>query len=557
MNDTSNYGAGSVKSLEGVELVRARPSLFLGGLDGDGLHRLAFEAIDNAVDEFRAGFGEKVEVLLGQDGVVEVRDGGRGIPHGLHSESGLEVAVFLMTKSFAGAKFEKGAYSFSGGLHGVGLKCINAFSEWVELVTIRDAVGATFRFVDGVFESKREDQQDGSGTIIKFLPRYDLFGGATIDRDRICARLEDAAYLNPRLRCSFSEGVDAVEFYSPDGVKGLLTSQGCFDIFSTETGDDFLKIECHLGADPQGNTASVSYANGIPTPEGGSHMAGVKTGMARAINSYAGRRKLVKDSDPVISSGDVAEGCSLVVSLVAENPPFSSQKKTKVLSPEIETRCSALILNVFSEWLESNPSRSKHVVGRMLQAAKNREKLRTLKSRLRVIARAKKLKKPGGVLVGGQESKEILLCIKKPHWRLEACDNLDVLPLSPKTTCAPGRATLDKLLKNTDFFTLVAALGGGVGSPEDDPEGGFKIEACRYDRIVVDAGEGEGGQLAGAFVLSFMEHHLPGLIESERVFWRGADGDERVTTGQSLKSEIATSFMEEGSEVDGGEQSET
>ena len=536
--DPQTYNASDIRSLEGVELIRARPSLFLDGLDADGLHRLVFEAIDNAVDEFRSGHGDLISVSLDREGVVMVTDKGRGIPHGNQQESGLPVAIFLMTKSFAGAKFETGVYSFSGGLHGVGLKCINAFSEWVELSTSRDGRKLQFKFADGIYESSKEDESTETGTTIRFLPKYHLFGGATLDRDRICSRLEDSAYLNPGLRCSFFDDGEEVEFFSPDGVKGLLLERGCSDVFSSYADDDSLKIECHLGADPHGESVSVSYANGIPTPEGGSHIAGVKNGIARAVNSYAGRRKLVKDSDPTIGPGDISEGCYLVVSLLTEAPPFSSQKKTKIVSPEIESRCGGLVTGVFLEWLEANPKRAKHVVQRALSAAKNREKLRALKARLRLASKTKKLNKPGGVMAGGEGTREILVCIRDPHWRKFAQDGLDVLSLSPKTTSSPARTSLEKLLKNADYFALVAAVGGGVGSLDDDPEGGFKLEACRYDKLTIRPGGTEAATLSGAFVLSFIEHHLPGLIESERVFWRTENGEFRVTTGQSLKGEI-------------------
>ena len=543
------YEAKDIKSLEGIELIRSRPSLFLDGLDSDGLHRLIFEAIDNSVDEFRAGFGGEVHVTIDREGVVEVSDVGRGIPHGVQVESGMPVVVFLMTKSFAGAKFEKGVYNFSGGLHGVGLKCINAFSEWVDVSTCRDGKTLVFKFIDGVYDRSEESVSEKTGTKLRFLPKYDIFGGATFDRDRVCARLEDSSYLNPGLRCVFSDGGDASEFYAPDGVKGLLLERGCADVFSAEAEDETLKIECHLGVDPRGDTVSVSYANGIPTPEGGSHIAGVKNGIARALNSYAGRRKLARESDPVIGPSDISEGCYLVVALVSDAPPFSSQKKTRIVSPEIETRCGGLITGVFLEWLDGNPVRAKHAVQRAIGAAKNREKLKAMKARLRLASKAKKLKKPSCVLSGGG-GQEILICVRDPLWRGFVREGLDILPVFPKATTSPAKAPLEKILKNPDFFSVAAALGGGVGSLDDDPEGGFRVEGCRYEKLSVRSGRGESARMAAGFILSFLEHHLPGLIESGRVYWQSDEGEFRVTTGQSLKGEIIANG--EGGTEDGG-----
>jgi DNA gyrase subunit B len=492
------------------------------------------------VDEHRAGFGNEIAVRIRADGVAEVEDSGRGIPTSTHEESGMPVPVFLMTKAFAGAKFDEGAYSFSGGLHGVGLKCINAFSEWVELVCRRGGRAVEFRFVDGVFDKSREVDGGADGTLIRFLPKYDVFGVGGFDHDRVAGRLEDASYLNPGLKCTLSSGMDTEEFYSENGVAGLLESKGCTDIFVAKAEGEGVQVDCCLGTLPHGDTVSISYANGIPTPEGGSHVAGVKGGIARVVSSYAARRGLVKDSDPAIGGADVAEGALLVVSIRMDAPPFSSQKKTKLISQELELLVAASISQFFGEWLEASPARAKHIVGRMLMAAKNREKLKSLKARLRLISQTRRLRKPSSVLSAGTKTDEIMISVKDPNWRGLAGEDFDILPMRLSQSPHTGRTSLEKLLKNEDYFSLAAVLGGGVGSPEDDPEGGFSLEKCRYKKITLRCGGGAAAAMAGSFVIIFMEKHLPGLIESGLVFWVDpTTGDSfRLSSSQSLKSEV-------------------
>jgi DNA gyrase subunit B len=546
-NASQNYNADAVRALEGIELIRARPTLFLDGLDADGLHRLLFEAIDNSIDEYRAGFGGEVVVRVRADGSVEIEDSGRGMPTELHTESGIPTPVFLMTKAFAGAKFEQGAYSFSGGLHGVGLKCINAFSEWVELVCLRDGVAETFRFNDGIFSGSSKETSERSGTIIRFLPRYDIFGAGGFDHDRICTRLEDVSYLNPGIRCRLESDGENLEFFSENGVEGLLEASGCTDMFVAKVSEGDLQMDCCVGTLPHGGNMVVSYANGIPTSEGGSHVTGVKNGIARTISSYAARRGLVKDSDPAIGAGDVAEGALLVVAVRMDTPPFSSQKKTKIVSQELEIEISNLVSSSFGEWLEASPARAKHVVSRMLQAARNREKLKALKAKLRLVSQARRLKKPSSVLSSSSNCEELLVVVKDPLWRDLASEETDLLPMRLAQSPPTNRTSLEKILKNPDYFALAAVIGGGVGSPEDDPEGGFALSKIRYKKITVRVGRGAAAGVAGSFVLMFMERYLPGLIESEKVFWKTPDINEevRVSSSQSLKEEVAGATAED------------
>ncbi len=534
----STYSESQIKSLEGVALIRARPSLFIDGLDSDGLHRLVTEAVDNAVDEFSAGWGAEVVVRFHHDGSVEVADFGRGIPLGDHTDINQPTAVVLMTRVFAGAKFDDAAYGSSGGLHGVGLKCINAFSTKVELTTSRPPLSKKFIFENGQIVSCEEGSAETSGLSIQFWPDYAIFPGASLDEERVCARMEDIAFLNPGLTLRF-EGRSRSEIYhSESGVPGLLESKGCTNVFSSRDQIGSVSIECHLGETPQGDTLVASYANGIPTPEGGSHLQGAKTGIARAVTAYASRKKMIKDSDPPLSPSDVGEGCLLVVATRSPSPPFSSQRKTRLNSSEIEQACVSCLESSMTNWLESAPPRARRTVQRMLSAARSREKLRALKARLRMLMRAKKNPRPRALMSGGASPAELCLAVKYPSWESISEENRDVLPMRMKQNPPPSRTSLDKLLRHPDYFNLVSTIASGVGSVEDDPEGGFNLEKLKYKRVVITSPPLPAARLAASFALLFMEKNLPGLIESGRVYWCDGQSERRITLSQSIRGEL-------------------
>lgn len=534
----TSYGEGEVKALEGLALIRRRPTLFIDGMDSDGLHRLVAEAVDNAVDEFSAGNGREVSVILHHDGSVEVIDNGRGIPLGDHSEFGDPIAVVLLTRVFAGAKFEGEAYGSSGGLHGVGLKCINAFSSKVEITTSRPPLAKKFVFENGVLASTEDLSSSPPGVALRFWPEYSLFGGATLDEERIATRLEDLSFLNPGLTIKLEGRSRSESFCSENGVSALLESKGCTNVFSCKSSEDRTEVECHLGETPQGDTITASYANGIPTTEGGSHLQGAKTGIARAATAYASRKRMLKESDPPIVPGDIGEGCLLVVSVKSPHPPFSSQRKTRLNSPEIEILCASALEPVFLSWLESSPSRARQVIQRMVSSARAREKLRAMKAKLKMMMRARKNPQPRSLMSSGPSPSELWLAVKLPGWESLSEEGRDVLPMRMRQNPPPPRTGLDKLLRHPDYFNLISTLGAGVGSLEDDPEGGFQVDKCKYKKIVVSSPSVTSSRLAAAFVLLFIERQLPGLIEEGKVHWHDGEKVCKVSLSQSIRAEL-------------------
>jgi DNA gyrase subunit B len=546
--ESSSYGEDSIRTLEGLELIRCRPTLFIDGMDSDGLHRLVSEAVDNAVDEFSSGYGRGISVTIHHDGAVEVADNGRGIPLGDHPEISTPIAAVLLTKVFAGAKFDGESYGSSGGLHGVGLKCINAFSSRLELVTSRPPSSKKFVFESGELASMEEAESKESGVRLKFWPDYALFGGATLDEERIAARLEDLSFLNPGLTIRMEGRSRSETFCSENGVPALLESKGCTNVFSCRTASPAAEVECHLGETPQGDTLSASYANGIPTTEGGSHLQGAKTGIARAATAYASRKKMLKESDPPITPSDVGEGCFLVVSVRAPHPPFSSQRKTRLNSPELELECASTLEPAFLTWLESSPTRARQVIQRMISSARAREKLMAMKVKLRMMMRARKNPRPHALMSAGPSPSEIWLGVRHPGWEKLSEEGRDVLPMRMRQNPPPPRTGLDKLLRHPDYFNLVSTLGAGVGSIEDDPEGGFQLERCRYKKVVVSSPPLSSARLAASFVMLFMERYLPGLLDSGRVHWSDGEKIAKVSLSQSIRGELESAAVAEEEE---------
>lgn len=533
-----SYGEAEIKTLEGLELIRRRPTLFIDGMDSDGLHRLVSEAVDNSVDEFFAGHGREISVTLHHDGSVEVVDKGRGIPLGDHSEMGSPIAAVLLTKVFAGAKFEGESYGASGGLHGVGLKCINAFSSRLELTTSRPPSSKKFVFEQGLLVSVHDMPSEVPGVSLRFWPDYALFGGTSLDEERIASRLEDLSFLNPGLSIRLEGRSRSEVFCSENGVSALLESKGCTNVFSCRSSTGAVEVECHLGETPQSDTLSASYANGIPTTEGGSHLQGAKTGIARAATAYASRKKILKESDPPLASSDIGEGCLLVVSVRSPQPPFSSQRKTRLNSPELEVECISTLEPAFLAWLESSPSRARQVIQRMVSSARAREKLRAMKAKLRIMMRARKNPRPRALMSSGPSPTELWLGVKHPDWEKMSEDGRDVLPMRMRQNPPPPRTGLDKLLRHPDYFNLVSTIGAGVGSLEDDPEGGFHLDKCRYKKIVVSSPPVTSARLAASFVLLFLERYLPGLMESGKVHWSDGERVTRISLSQSIRGEL-------------------
>ena len=377
------YGADDLSQLKGLEAVRKKPGMYIGGTDERALHHCVSEVLDNSVDEHLAGHCDKIEVTIHVDGSISIRDNGRGIPVDINKESGLPGVELVLTTLHSGGKYGQGGYKFSGGTHGVGAKCVNAVSEWFEVEVSRDEQVYHMEFERGKTTKKLEviGKSKHTGTLITFMPDAEIFR-ETIEfkTDIIAQRLRELAFLNSGLEIVFADErkPDAAPetFYYKNGieefVKQLNKSKEPLHpkpiAFRKETKEklDDKDIEVHVEVVMQYNDSYndqvLCYTNTIHNPDGGTHLSGFRSALTRAINQYAKSNELLKEKDPQITGDDVREGLTAVISVKHSDPKFESQTKVKLLSPEVERIAGSVTYEGLMAYFDANPPIAKRIV---------------------------------------------------------------------------------------------------------------------------------------------------------------------------------------------------
>ncbi len=364
----ADYGAAQIDKLEGLEAVRKRPGMYIGYTDERGLHHCIYEVLDNSIDEHLAGFCSKIEVTLHVDGSVSIRDNGRGIPVEMHPKWKMPAIELVLTNLHAGGKFGQGAYKFSGGLHGVGAKCVNALSEWFKAEVYRDGQVHSMSFAKGKTTKKLEvigklNNKKQTGTTITFLPDPEIFTITTEFKfERLIGRLRELAFLNPGLeiiltderggdgdllkqeRFLYKEGI--VEFVRELGENKHLIHPKPIALYGerkvtmkdkdNKDKEEDVYVDCVMQYNDSFNDQILCFTNSIPNPDGGTHMTGFRSALTRAINQYSKNNNLVKDKDPSISGDDVREGLTCVLSVKHPDPKFESQTKVKLVNTEVD-----------------------------------------------------------------------------------------------------------------------------------------------------------------------------------------------------------------------------
>jgi DNA gyrase subunit B len=409
----SEYGAEQIDKLEGLEAVRKRPGMYIGDPDERGLHHCVFEVLDNSIDEHLAGHCTRVDVVIHADGSVSIKDNGRGIPVDVHPKWGIPAVELVLTNLHAGGKFGQGAYKYSGGLHGVGAKCVNALSDWFKAEVYRDGKvyaisferGKTKQQLEVVGELKDKSQ---TGTLITFMPDPTIFTITTeFSFDHLSKRLRELTFLNPGLVIVLTDERGAEKrserFYYEEGIsqfvrqlgenKTLLhpdpiTLMGKRTIAIDDTQEDDMFLDLVLQYNDSYNEQILCYANSIPNPDGGTHMTGFRTALTRAVNGYAKTNKLLKDKDPPISGDDCREGLVAVVSVKLPNPRFNAQTKVKLVNNEVEGVVNSVAYDGLSAFFEENPTLAKQIIGKVLNAARAREAARKARETVRKSALA-------------------------------------------------------------------------------------------------------------------------------------------------------------------------
>jgi DNA gyrase subunit B len=544
------YGWRQIDKLEGLAGVRQRPGMYIGPTDERGLHHCVFEVLDNSIDEHLAGFCTRIDVTLHLDGSCTLRDNGRGIPVEMHQKFGIPVIELVLTNLHAGGKFGQGAYKYSGGLHGVGAKCVNALSDWFKVEVSRDGKLYHMGFERGVTTQKLEVigvQRDpkATGTEITFLPDPTIFTVTTEFKfERLAARLRELAFLNPGLEINLGdERGDALRtetYFYRDGIREFVHQLGenkqishpkpivlagrrkvKFKNKDQEEIEDDMHVDCVMQYNDSYTDQLLFFTNAIPNPDGGTHSVGFRTALTRAINAYAKGNNLLKERDPVITGDDVREGLVSVLSIKHPNPSFESQTKVKLVTPEVEGIVSSLIYEGLMLHFEQNPAVAKKIVEKGLNAASAREAARKARETVRKSALT------GGGLPGKladcserDPDKTELFIVEGDSAGGSAKQGRDrrtqaILPIRGKLINVE-KARLDKVLANNEIRTMITAIGTGIGDGE--AEGSFNLEKLRYGRIIIMTDADVDGSHIRTLLLTFFYRQMGDLVRKGHVY---------------------------------------
>src|SRR4051812_3835193 len=538
---SQKYDAAQIDKLEGLEAVRKRPGMYIGDPDERGLHHLVFEVLDNSIDEHLAGYCTKVEVTVHVDGSVSVRDNGRGIPVDPHPKWKMPAVELVLTNLHAGGKFGQGAYKYSGGLHGVGAKCVNALSDWFKVEVTRDGKVHHMAFARGKTTDKltvigEVKNKKNSGTLITFLPDPTIFTITTEFKfERLASRLRELAFLNPGLEiCLVDERLEPERkeaFFYKHGIEEFVKQLGENKqvihpkpvVISRQRDEVFVDVVMQYN--DSYNDQILPFANSIPNPDGGTHLTGFRTALTKAINQYARSNNLLKEKAPGISGDDVREGLTCVLSIKLPNPRFESQTKVKLVNTEIDGIVSSVVYEGLMSFFDATPSVAKKVIEKALLAARAREAARKARETVRK-----------GALTGGGLPGKLADCSDRDPANTEiyivegdsaggsAKQGRDrkfqaILPIRGKLINVE-KARLDKVLQNNEIRTMITAVGTGIGDGEG--EGAFNIEKLRYHKIIIMTDADVDGSHIRTLLLTFFYRQKPEVIKRGFVFFSQA-----------------------------------
>ena len=541
-DSNSDYDASKLGTLEGLEAVRKKPGMYIGGTDERALHHCVSEVLDNSVDEHLAGYCTKIEVTIHSDGSISIQDNGRGIPVDIHPEHGVPGVELVLTTLHSGGKYGQGNYKFSGGTHGVGAKCVNAVSEWFEVEITRGGNVHRMEFERGETCKKLEviGTAKGTGTLITFMPDPTIFRETTIFKPEIISqRLRELAFLNSGLEITFLderiEDGKRESYLYKDGISEFVKqlNQNKTVLFAktvniqtqTTADTDEKSVEIHIDVVLQYNDSYndhvLCYTNTIHNPDGGTHLSGFRSALTRAINQYAKSNSLLKDEDPQLTGDDVREGLTAVISVKHSDPKFESQTKVKLISPEVEKMVGQSAYEGLMTYFDANPPIAKKIVDKAVNAARAREAARKARETVRKTA-----------MVGGGLPGKLADCSDRDPRNTElyivegdsaggsAKQGRDrkfqaILPIRGKLINVE-KARLDKVLQNNEIRTMITAVGTGIGTGEGD--GAFNIEKLRYHKVIIMTDADVDGSHIRTLLLTFFYRQMPDLIKGGYVY---------------------------------------
>ncbi|MFN3741455.1 MAG: DNA topoisomerase (ATP-hydrolyzing) subunit B [Anaerolineales bacterium] len=526
--DELKYDASSIQVLEGLEAVRRRPGMYVGGTDIKALHHLVYEVVDNSIDEALAGACTRIEVTIHPDNSVTVEDNGRGIPVDIHPQLKKSALEVVMTTLHAGGKFGGGGYKVSGGLHGVGVSAVNALSEWCEVEVKRHGQRYFQRYERGYpvtpvqVIGKVKENETGTKTTFKFDP--EIFKDVEYRFETLAQRFREMAFVTRRVTIHFVDERSNREltFYFEGGLTSFVrylnrNREVLHTVVYVEKQVEGIGIEAAIQYTDAYTESVYSFANTINTIDGGTHLTGLRAAITRVINDYARKNGLLKESDPNFTGDDTREGLTAIISVKHPDPQFESQTKVKLMNAEVQTYVQQAVGEAFATFLDENPSAARAIVQKCLTSARARDAAR--KARDLVIRKSalESLTLPGKLADCSERdpSKTELFIVEGDSAGGSAKQGRDrhfqaILPLRGKILNTE-RSRLDKILSNNEVKAIISALGTGIGD-------NFDLSNLRYGRVIIMTDADVDGSHIRTLLLTFFFRYMQPLIEEGHLY---------------------------------------